>query len=180
MILLTRLAWTSKGIVYFQSLLQVWVEAWKITTLKICCVHSWREQMWLKISRTMWSKMYRHPFSSSSHRIPSLRVQTLEPTAHRISHAMLTWSEQIGRYVNVSTLKRYFNVSNSYVCTKLYIVLFPWWHRCRIARRRRQWSQHTSSWRWSTTDSHTAQVCELWTRGTYQNEQKVSESQFPL
>ena len=32
-------------------------------------------------------------------------------------------------YVNVSALKHYFNVSNSYVVNKLYIVLFPWWHR---------------------------------------------------
>ncbi|KAF2458110.1 YIF1-domain-containing protein [Lineolata rhizophorae] len=33
------------------------------------------------------------------------------------------------RYVNVSALKHYFNVSNSYVANKLYIVLFPWRHR---------------------------------------------------
>jgi len=36
---------------------------------------------------------------------------------------------QIGRYVNVSALKHYFNVSNSYVLTKLLLVLFPWRHR---------------------------------------------------
>jgi len=37
--------------------------------------------------------------------------------------------EQFNRYVNISTLKHYFNVSNSYVLTKLAIVLFPWRHR---------------------------------------------------
>lgn len=29
----------------------------------------------------------------------------------------------------MSALKHYFNVSNSYVVSKLYIVLFPWRHR---------------------------------------------------
>lgn len=36
---------------------------------------------------------------------------------------------QFNRYVNVSALKHYFNVSNSYVVNKLYIVLFPWRHK---------------------------------------------------
>lgn len=36
---------------------------------------------------------------------------------------------QINKYVNVSALKHYFNVSNAYVMQKLYIVLFPWRHR---------------------------------------------------
>lgn len=36
---------------------------------------------------------------------------------------------QLGRYVSVSALKHYFNVTNSYVLTKLRIILFPWWHR---------------------------------------------------
>jgi protein transport protein YIF1 len=36
---------------------------------------------------------------------------------------------QFNRYVNVSALKHYFNVSNSYVVTKLFLVLFPWRHR---------------------------------------------------
>lgn len=31
--------------------------------------------------------------------------------------------------MNVSALKHYFNVSNSYVVNKLYLVLFPWRHR---------------------------------------------------
>lgn len=31
--------------------------------------------------------------------------------------------------MNVSALKHYFNVSNSYVANKLYLVLFPWRHR---------------------------------------------------
>ncbi|KAF2745879.1 putative membrane protein [Sporormia fimetaria CBS 119925] len=37
--------------------------------------------------------------------------------------------QNLGRFVSVSALKHYFNVSNSYVVNKLYIVLFPWWHR---------------------------------------------------
>lgn len=36
---------------------------------------------------------------------------------------------QFGRYVNVSALKHYFNVSNSYVVNKLFLVLFPWRHK---------------------------------------------------
>ena len=36
---------------------------------------------------------------------------------------------QFNRYVNVSALKHYFNVSNAYVLQKLLIVLFPWRHR---------------------------------------------------
>ena len=35
----------------------------------------------------------------------------------------------MARFINVSALKHYFNVSNSYVVSKLSIVLFPWWHR---------------------------------------------------
>ncbi|KJK79767.1 hypothetical protein H634G_05359 [Metarhizium anisopliae BRIP 53293] len=37
--------------------------------------------------------------------------------------------QNIGRYVNVSALKHYFNVSNSYVVNKLFLVLFPWRHK---------------------------------------------------
>lgn len=37
--------------------------------------------------------------------------------------------QNINRYVNVSALKHYFNVSNAYVIQKLVIVLFPWRHR---------------------------------------------------
>lgn len=37
--------------------------------------------------------------------------------------------QNLGRFVSVSALKHYFNVTNSYVVTKLYIVLFPWRHR---------------------------------------------------
>lgn len=37
--------------------------------------------------------------------------------------------QNFNRYVNVSALKHYFNVSNSYVANKLYLVLFPWRHR---------------------------------------------------
>ncbi|CAI6263365.1 unnamed protein product [Periconia digitata] len=37
--------------------------------------------------------------------------------------------QNFGRFISVSALKHYFNVSNSYVVNKLYIVLFPWRHR---------------------------------------------------
>ncbi|KAI9805013.1 MAG: hypothetical protein M1833_006316 [Piccolia ochrophora] len=36
---------------------------------------------------------------------------------------------KFNRYINVSALKHYFNVSNSYVLSKLLLVLFPWRHR---------------------------------------------------
>lgn len=39
----------------------------------------------------------------------------------------LTW--QVNRFVSVSTLKHYFNVTNSYVINKLFVVLFPWRHK---------------------------------------------------
>lgn len=38
-------------------------------------------------------------------------------------------SIQFNRYVNVSALKHYFNVSNGYVVNKLFLVLFPWRHK---------------------------------------------------
>ncbi|KAI9838865.1 MAG: hypothetical protein M1819_004072 [Sarea resinae] len=37
--------------------------------------------------------------------------------------------QNFNRYVNVSALKHYFNVSNSYVLSKLALVLFPWRHK---------------------------------------------------
>ncbi|KAF2097969.1 YIF1-domain-containing protein, partial [Rhizodiscina lignyota] len=37
--------------------------------------------------------------------------------------------QNFSKYVNVPVLKHYFNVSNSYVLQKLYVVLFPWRHR---------------------------------------------------
>ncbi|KAF7547765.1 hypothetical protein G7Z17_g7496 [Cylindrodendrum hubeiense] len=37
--------------------------------------------------------------------------------------------QNFGRFVNVSALKHYFNVSNSYVANKLFLVLFPWRHK---------------------------------------------------
>ncbi|CAI9627799.1 protein transport protein yif1 [Alternaria burnsii] len=37
--------------------------------------------------------------------------------------------QNLGRFVSVSALKHYFNVTNSYVLTKLRIILIPWWHR---------------------------------------------------
>ncbi|KAF2839767.1 YIF1-domain-containing protein [Patellaria atrata CBS 101060] len=37
--------------------------------------------------------------------------------------------QNLNRYLNVSALKHYFNVSNSYVASKLFLVFFPWRHR---------------------------------------------------
>lgn len=37
--------------------------------------------------------------------------------------------QNVNRYVNVSALKHYFNVTNYYVINKLFLVLFPWRHK---------------------------------------------------
>lgn len=42
---------------------------------------------------------------------------------------VLTRAYQVNRWVNFSALKHYFNVSNSYVVNKLFLVLFPWRHK---------------------------------------------------
>lgn len=39
------------------------------------------------------------------------------------------FARQVNRFVNVSALKHYFNVTNSYVINKLFLVLFPWRHK---------------------------------------------------
>ncbi|KAM5346571.1 hypothetical protein ACJ41O_009576 [Fusarium nematophilum] len=44
-------------------------------------------------------------------------------------HGQEYMEQNFGRYVNVSALKHYFNVSNSYVVNKLFLVLFPWRHK---------------------------------------------------
>lgn len=36
---------------------------------------------------------------------------------------------QVSRFVSLGALKHYFNVSNSYVLNKLFLVLFPWRHK---------------------------------------------------
>lgn len=42
---------------------------------------------------------------------------------------------QINRYVNVSAIKHYFNVTNSYVVNKLFLVLFPFRHKPWIRKQ---------------------------------------------
>lgn len=42
---------------------------------------------------------------------------------------------QLSKVVNVSALKHYFNVSNSYVLHKLVLVLFPWRHKSWVRRQ---------------------------------------------
>ncbi|KAK1779946.1 YIF1-domain-containing protein [Copromyces sp. CBS 386.78] len=37
--------------------------------------------------------------------------------------------QNVNRFVSVSALKHYFNVTNSYVINKLFLVLFPWRHK---------------------------------------------------
>ncbi|KAL9089675.1 MAG: hypothetical protein Q9159_002403 [Coniocarpon cinnabarinum] len=43
--------------------------------------------------------------------------------------------QNFNRFVNVSALKHYFNVSNSYVVNKVFLVLFPWRHRPWVRRQ---------------------------------------------
>jgi hypothetical protein len=44
-------------------------------------------------------------------------------------HILTRRSHQVNRFVNVSALKHYFVVTNSYVINKLFLVLFPWRHK---------------------------------------------------
>jgi hypothetical protein len=43
--------------------------------------------------------------------------------------------QNFGRIVRMQQLKRYFDVSNSYVVSKLLLVLFPWRHRGWVRSR---------------------------------------------
>jgi hypothetical protein len=43
--------------------------------------------------------------------------------------------KNFGRFIRVQQLKRYFDVSNSYVINKLLLVLFPWRHRGWVRSR---------------------------------------------
>ncbi|KAH8792091.1 ER to Golgi transport protein-like protein Yif1 [Hyaloscypha finlandica] len=46
-----------------------------------------------------------------------------------LKHGTEYVEQNFNRYVNFSALKHYFNVSNSYVVNKLFLVLFPWRHK---------------------------------------------------
>lgn len=46
-----------------------------------------------------------------------------------LKHGQEYVEQNFNRYVNVSALKHYFNVSNGYVVNKLFLVLFPWRHK---------------------------------------------------
>ncbi|PHH77780.1 hypothetical protein CDD80_204 [Ophiocordyceps camponoti-rufipedis] len=50
-------------------------------------------------------------------------------TAFKHGQEYVEQNVPLGRYVQISALKRYFNVSNSYVVNKLFLVLFPWRHK---------------------------------------------------
>ncbi|KAG5513822.1 hypothetical protein PMAC_000860 [Pneumocystis sp. 'macacae'] len=36
----------------------------------------------------------------------------------------------MGRFISLTTLRHYFNVSNYYVISKIWVILFPWRHKC--------------------------------------------------
>jgi len=55
--------------------------------------------------------------------------QNVRKTPRVLFHLAGANSAQFNRYINVSALKHYFNVSNSYVVNKLFLVLFPWRHK---------------------------------------------------
>ncbi|ORY55295.1 YIF1-domain-containing protein [Pseudomassariella vexata] len=44
-------------------------------------------------------------------------------------HGQEYFEQNAKRWINMPALKHYFNVSNSYVVNKLYLVLFPWLHK---------------------------------------------------
>ncbi|KAL9947781.1 Protein yif1b [Verticillium nonalfalfae] len=44
-------------------------------------------------------------------------------------HGQEYMEQNFNRYVNVNALKHYFNVTNSYVINKIFLVLFPWRHK---------------------------------------------------
>ncbi|KAF2858051.1 YIF1-domain-containing protein [Piedraia hortae CBS 480.64] len=64
-------------------------------------------------------------------------------TAMRAGHEYM--EQNLNRFVSVSALKPYFNVSNSYVLSKLMLVLFPWRHR-RWSRSANHGSAGTSAY----------------------------------
>lgn len=49
--------------------------------------------------------------------------------SHILLFTLYTDWMKINRYVSIPALKHYFNVSNSYVLSKLSLVLFPWYHK---------------------------------------------------
>lgn len=51
------------------------------------------------------------------------------PLNHLRSTRVSDRQSQFNRYVSIPALKHYFNVSNSYVLSKLALVLFPWRHK---------------------------------------------------
>ncbi|RDL36547.1 Uncharacterized protein BP5553_05899 [Venustampulla echinocandica] len=46
-----------------------------------------------------------------------------------LKHGTEYLEQNVSRYVNVSALKHYFNVSNSYVVNKVVLILWPWRHK---------------------------------------------------
>ncbi|KIW27042.1 uncharacterized protein PV07_06823 [Cladophialophora immunda] len=64
-------------------------------------------------------------------------------------HAMKAGQEymeqNLNRYISVSALKHYFNVSNSYVVRKLLLVLFPWRHKPWTRQQARMTTSSTTA-----------------------------------
>lgn len=48
---------------------------------------------------------------------------------HAVAAGQKYIDQSLNRYISVSALKHYFNVSNSYVVRKILLVLFPWRHK---------------------------------------------------
>ena len=61
---------------------------------------------------------------------------------------------QFNRYVSIPALKHYFNVSNSYVMSKLLLVLFPWRHKPWSRQQTRVASSATSGPNGQTTQQY--------------------------
>lgn len=64
-------------------------------------------------------------------------------------------NDNFNKYINVNALKHYFNVTTSYVLSKLLLVLFPWRHRSWV-RRTTQDATFSPNLQQSPTDSYLA------------------------
>ncbi|KAF2762428.1 YIF1-domain-containing protein [Pseudovirgaria hyperparasitica] len=53
----------------------------------------------------------------------------IQATKHALAAGQGWAGAAVNRYIDIPALKHLFNVSNSYVLTKTYVILFPWRHR---------------------------------------------------
>ncbi|ROV95419.1 hypothetical protein VMCG_08462 [Cytospora schulzeri] len=91
------------------------------------------------------SQNYGNPYQAQPGAVPGANGNVFgqygnfmnEPTAQfaaqfgqsAFKHGQEYLEHNVNRIVSVSALKHYFNVSNSYVINKLFLVLFPWRHK---------------------------------------------------